>query len=95
MQASALSEGGKSEDGKEGKEVVDYDAVHKDERGKGTWLRLFQLSLPELPYTILACLGAAMAGAINPVFGLLLTTVRRRQHPHNFFRMIRQSPLGQ
>ena len=43
------------------------------------WLRLFKMTLPELPFTGLAATGAACAGAINPVFGLLLTTVRERE----------------
>lgn len=75
QQQSTLSEGGKSagshgDDGEEEKGGKGGKA-----KGKGSWWRLFKLTLPDWPYTVLACIGGAIAGAVNPVFGLFLTTV--------------------
>ncbi|CAI5504593.1 unnamed protein product [Closterium sp. Naga37s-1] len=70
LQQSTVSDGGKS--------AVDSIGV-KDESGEaksnGSWWRLFNLTLPDWPYTALAVVGAALAGALNAFFGLFLTIV--------------------
>lgn len=45
------------------------------ERGNAWW-RLFRLALPDWSFLLLAAFGAATSGAINPLFGLIFTTVR-------------------
>ena len=44
-------------------------------RKTNQWVRLFKMTLPELPFTVLAVIGAAGAGASNPIFGFLITSV--------------------
>eukprot|EP00475_Leptophrys_vorax_P021218 TRINITY_DN2894_c1_g1_i1.p1 TRINITY_DN2894_c1_g1~~TRINITY_DN2894_c1_g1_i1.p1 ORF type:complete len:1196 (-),score=184.34 TRINITY_DN2894_c1_g1_i1:1134-4307(-) len=73
LQQSTLSEGGKSVGS--AADGDDSTAKHARKAGKGSWWRLFKLTFPQWPFTILAVIGAALAGAFNPVFGLFLTTV--------------------
>ncbi|GJP52824.1 hypothetical protein CLOM_g11912 [Closterium sp. NIES-68] len=70
LQQSSLSEGGRSAVDSESDEEESGEA-----KSKGSWWRLFKLTLPDWPFTALAVVGSALAGSINPIFGLFLTTV--------------------
>ncbi|CAI5997677.1 unnamed protein product [Closterium sp. NIES-65] len=70
LQQSSLSDGGRSVADEEGDEEEKGEA-----KSRGSWWRLFKLTLPDWPYTALAVVGSALAGSINPIFGLFLTTV--------------------
>lgn len=66
------ADAGTKDKGKGGDESQEGGAGQK----KGSWLRLFSLTLPELHWTLLGTIGAVVSGAMNPLFGLLVINVR-------------------
>ncbi|KAH7415620.1 hypothetical protein KP509_14G054100 [Ceratopteris richardii] len=51
----------------------DLPVVQEEVVKEGSYLRLMKLNAPEWPYALLGCLGSIMAGAINPVFALIIS----------------------
>ena len=65
-----------SQAGNHGSESGDEDTTLNLKPRGNVWWRLLRITFPDVHFLLLAVAGAAVSGAFNPAFGLIITTER-------------------